>query len=328
MFRSIGAGARRLARPAKPLALVGAIACVCLAAAGPASASTCTPPACLSFNYALLDAGGTDAHIVTPSTAPLTVTPASETPTGTGTADFTVQPSGVSFPSYSFTEDGVSGTITTTLANTANGTINLNTGAVTLQADFAADVALQDVGSCSLSTGTVDLSTSGAQPLVGVAFPPGESGIPTGAGAFGGTWPSLSGSPSGSEACNLLELAGYTGRGGLWVSRNLAPPSVAATTSKLKTVKARKTEKINVKLANSGGAASGAYKVCLKAPKGVKGGACKTVSNVAAGKSSTVTFKVKATKKKTKHYTLTLTATPTAMALPTVTKSLTLKVKK
>lgn len=335
MLRSTGWPARGSRRPSARKLMLGAIAgCAFLGAAGSASAATCTPPACLAFNWAVLDAGGSNADIVTPGTAPITVTPSSLTPTGTYTADFTVDPSGVSFPAYNFTTP-TNGTITTTLANTAHGTLDFATGALTMAADFLATVQLQGVpGTCTLDTGTVNLSTANTQPLPGHAFPAGSSGIPTGAGAFGGTWSSVTATPhpSTSSSCQLLQLAGYTGAGGLWVSRNISPipPALGITFNKLKTAKRGRTVAIKAKVANTApqyGNPTGPLTACLKVPKQLKlkSHRCMTLSSISQGQSVPVSFKVKTNKHKHGKYKLTLTVTGTNLS---ATKTITLKVRK
>jgi hypothetical protein len=305
------------------LAVGAVVVCSYAAFAASGASAACTPPGCvtLSFNHALLDAGGTPANIVTPSTAPLTADANITGSSGTGEANYAVDPSGVSFPSYNFSVAGFTGTINTTLAKTATGTINFVSGAVTMAADFSADVHLNGVtGDCTLDTGPVNLSTANTQPLMGVAFPAGQTGPVTGAGAFGGTWPTVTTSPSGAEACTLLAVGGLTGPGGLWISRNLTPPSPTVTHNKLKAVKAGKTEAVKIKVANSGQVGTGAIKLCLKVPKHFKvNKKCQTVTNVAAGKTDVVTFKVKTSKKHrpkhTKTYKLTLTPSTTTEGL-------------
>lgn len=338
MIRSRGPDGRVSRRPSvlNKLALGATVACAfAVFAAQGASAAACAPPACLAFNHVVLDAGGSPANVVTPKTAPLTVTASTFTPSTTtpGLYDYTVDPSGVSFPTYDFTASGFTGTITTTLKNKAQGTLNFGTGAVTLAGDFIASVHLMagtvDEGSCDLDTGLVNLSTSNTQPLMGVAFPAGQTGIPGGTGAFGGTWSSVTGTPSpkSSSACTLLSLANYLGAGGLWVSRNLAAPSPAVTVNKIKAIKAGKTVAVHVKVSNAAGSVgTGAIKLCLKAPRHFKvlKGACRTITNVAGGKVSVVNFKVKTpkVKKAKKHgklkaktYKLTLTKSTTTEGL-------------
>lgn len=352
MLRSTGRGGRPNLRPSvlNKLALGAVVACgfAAFAAEGASAAPPCTPPACytLTFNNAVLDAGGSPANIVTPTPssgdptgAPVTANANLTGSTGPGEANFDVSPSGISFPTYHFTAAGITGTIDTTLKNDATGTINFATGATTMTADFIASVNLNGVpGACNLDTGTVNMSTANTQPLMGVNFPATSTGPVTGPGAFGGTWSSVTPSPSNGQACTLLAVAGYFGQGGLWVSRNLTPPSPKVTASKLKAVKAGKTEAVHVKVANTGGVGTGAVKLCLKAPKGLKvSKACQTIKNVAAGKSSVVNFKVKTAKPKkgkkakTKTYKLTLTPSTTTMGLAgnkgLAVQSLKLKVK-
>jgi hypothetical protein len=305
------------------LALGVVVACAFAAFAAQGASAACTPPGCLSFNHAVLDAGGTPANIVTPSTAPVTVTPSSLTPVSSTEFNYTVDQSGMTFPTYHFTADGYNGTINTTLNSSgATGTLDFATGAVTMRGGFIATVTLATVpGNCNLETPTVNLSTANTQPLMGVAFPAGSSGIPGGAGAISGTWSSVTGSPSSSEVCVLLAVASYLGPGGLWVSRNLTPPSPTVTHNRLKAVKAGKRESVKIKVANAGQVGTGSIKLCLKVPRHFKvNKKCHTLANVAGGKTSVVTFKVKAPKKKpkrTKTYKLTLTPSTTTDGLMT-----------
>ncbi len=311
----------------KLLALCGLTAAISAVAAVPASA---TPiPVTLTFHNVVMDTAALGGvAVVTPSGTPLTVN-ANVTPTSATTADYTI--TGWNFPTYNFTKDGLTGTIDVA-PNTADpeqGTVNFATGAVTMSVDLQADVTITGVGPCTVDTGQLSLSTATTQPLLGKAFPAGESGVLGGNGALGVGWSSLP-TPSGS-GCPVISSF-LSGAGGIWLSGTVTPPAVKVTASKIKTVKARKTAKVKITLANKGGDATGVEKVCLKAPKGVKPrSACKTITNIAGGKSAVVTFKVKATKKKTKKYTLKLTVTPSARALmtsPPFSKNLVLKVKK
>jgi hypothetical protein len=312
------------------LGVVVACAFAAFAAQGASAAPTCNPPTCytLSFNHAVLDAGGSPANIVTPTAssgdptgAPLTVD-ANLTGPAAGGAAFAVTPSGISFPTYHFTADGFNGTIDTTLKNNATGTLDFATGATSMTADFVATVKLATVpGQCNLDTGNVSMSTANTQPLMGVAFPASSngSGSLTGAGAFGGTWSSVTPSPSSAQVCTLLAIAGYFGPGGIWVSRNLTPPSPTVTHKKLKAVKAGKRESVKIKVANAGQVGTGSIKLCLKVPRHFKvNKKCHTLTNVAGGKTDVVTFKVKAPKKKPKHtktYKLRLTPSTTTDGL-------------
>lgn len=342
MFLGTGTSARPRSRSSvyKLLGLCGVIAGMSLASAAPASAATCSPsgtPACypLDFHNVVMDTqalGGT--AVVTPSGTPLQVdvTPTAP-PDSSGNLPFAV--TGWSFPTYHFNSP-VPGTIDINPNPNAappTGTVNVSSGAVTMTGDLQATVNLgSELGSCTIDTGTVSLSTSAVQPLLAQNFAGGLSGIESGAGSLGLGWTSAP--PASGSGCPVISTD-LAGAGGIWMSGDITPPSVEVTHSKVKKIKARKTEKIKVTLANSGGAPTGAEKVCLKAPKGIKGGGCKTISNVAGGASSAVTFKVKATKKKTKKYTLKLKVTPTATALlpkggaaAIVPTKLTLKVKK
>jgi hypothetical protein len=314
------------------LALCGAVACTSLAAAAPAGAVTKIP---LQFKYAVLDLPKTGAlNVVTPA-HPLLVNATITGLTSTG-ATFVVQKSDWNFPTYSFSTPAP-GTINVTLSKPASGSVDFATGAVSLQADLLSDVTLTGIGDCKVDTGNLNMSTATTEPLLGQAFPTGATGVETGNGALGAGWQTL---PSGSGAgCALL--SGYlSGVGGLWMSGNLPPATLKAGLVKPKAVKAGKTRKIKATFKNSGGTSTGQVKACLKAPKGFKKplNVCKMVTNVPAGKTVTVIFKVKPLKKKTKKYTLKLTAIPAATGLrkaqsstdPTgaLTASTTLKVLK
>ncbi len=328
MFPGTGTGARRRTRSSvlKLLALCGVAAGVPLAAAGPASAGI---PETLTLHNVVLNTfalGG--VAVVKPAGPPLTVN-VNVTPTSPTTAVYTV--TGWTFPTYSFNSPAP-GTITVNPSPgpPPDGTVNFATGAVTMSIDLQADITITGIGSCTVDTGQLGLSTANTQPLLGQAFPPGASGVTSGDGAFGTGWNSLP-APTGS-ACPVVS-ADLAGVGGIWISGDVTPPLIKVTHSKIKRLKAHKTESIKVTLANSGNDSSGQEKVCLKVPKGLKGSSCKAVANVAGGKSSVVKFKVKATKKKTKKYTLKLTVTPSATALlgplgKVTSEKLTLKVKK
>ena len=334
MFRGSGSGARRSSRPfvLKLVALSGAIGCVSLVGASSASAA-CTPPACLplTFHNVVLDTkalGG--VAVVKPSGAPLQV---NATVTGGTAPNFTyaIKPGDWTFPTYNFTKP-LPGTITVNPKNgtTPTGTVNITTGATTLAINLEATINITGVGGCTVDTGTLNMSTSNTQPLLSQPFSNGLTGLESGAGSIGVGWSSLP-APAGT-ACSVISTD-LAGAGGIWMSGSITPPSMKTTVGKLKTLKAGKSETVKVTVKNSGQAPSGKETVCLKVPKGIKGGGCKAIANVAGGKSSVVSFKVKATKKKTKKYTLKLTVKPTATGLlpangVVTPQNITLKVKK
>lgn len=305
-----GAGRRTRSSVLKLLALCGIAAGASLAAAGPASAA-CSFPSCLTFHNVVMNTEGLGGvAVVTPSGTPLQVDVAI---TGESGSNITYQVTGWSFPTYSFSTPAPGNlTINPNPSTTSTGTLNTATGAATLATDLQADVTITGLGSCTVDTGPITLSTANTQPLLSEDFAGGEPGIASGAGALGVGWSTLT-NYSGN-ACAIIS-ADLGGPGGVWISGTITPPLVKVTHSKVKTVKAKKSESIKATLTNSGNDGTGVEKVCLKAPKGIKGSACKTITTVAGGKSSTVTFKVKATKKKSKKYTLKLTTTPTATAL-------------
>lgn len=304
--------------------LVGGLAaCACLAAALPAAASAdTTVPIQLSFNHLVIDTPVTpNAQVVTPTTQPASVTADVNTTTG----QFTVPTDGFSAPAYEFTSP-TDGSITLTLAKEASGTVDPNTGALTLTADFLADIVTKSYGSCDQPTGTITLSTSGTKPLPGHVFPTGDEGFISGAGAFGAGWSSIP-TPGTGSGCQVIDSF-IQGSGGIWFSRDISPipAKLALTPSKVKSVKAGKKATIKVKVSNSGGNAASKVKVCLEVPKPLKGTKCDTIKSVAAGKSSTVSFKVTTDKKKHGTYKLKLTASSTG--LTSVKKTVKLKVTK
>lgn len=325
MFRRRGTAARLRPSVFKVVALCGVLAAASLAAAAPASAAI---PETLTFHDAVLDTPNTGGvQVIKPTGTPLTIT-AQVTLTGPTTATFTVAPSDWHFPTYNLTKPAP-GTLNVTLKNTANGTVNFATGAVTMTADLLSDVNITGVGDCQIDTGNLNFTTAAKQPLLGLNFPAGATGVNTGKGALGVPWSSLpAGTGPDATACTLINpyLAGV---GGLWISGNITPPSLSAKVAKLKKVKPGKKAKIKETIKNAGQDASGQIKVCLSA-KGLKPkSACKTVTNVAGGKSTTVTFTVKVPKKKAKKkYSLKLTGTPTATALAPFTSKATLKTHK
>jgi hypothetical protein len=300
--------------------LIGsAVACVCLGAT--ASAGAATIPVPLSFNHVVLDTPSThNAQIVTPSTQPLTVTAEVDTMTG----DFTVQPSGFSMPSYSFSSP-VPGTVTVALKQPATGNVNFVTGAVTMNADLLANIAIESYGSCQKDTGPLTLSTSTTQPLPGQNFPAGTTGVASGPGAFGAGWSSLA--PGTGQACSVVDPA-VQGKGGFWVSRDISPvpPAVAAAAKAPKRTKPGKTAKVTVTVRDTGGADANPIKACLTDPRPLSPKtSCQTVKSLAQGASKTLTFKVRTNKKKKGRYALKLRVT--GKGISSVSKKVTLVVR-
>ncbi len=294
-----------------------------LAFAAPALAQTA--PSTLSFDHVVLDTPGTgDAQVVSPTTAPLTVT-ANLDPT---TGDFTVDPSGFSAPTYTFTSP-TPGSATIALASTASGTVDFSTGAVTLTGDFLATINLGSYGSCTIDTGPETLSTATTKPLAGVAFPAGATGLASGDGAFGVGWSTLPASTDGT-ACPLVNSVA-DGPGGIWISRGISPiatptpgkaPKLALTVAKPAGVKVGKTATIKVTLANKGGADTKSVKVCVTDKKPLSPtSTCMTVKDPAAGSKHTLSVKLKTTKATAGSYKVTAKAT--GLAAKTVTLKLT-----
>jgi hypothetical protein len=307
----------------RKLLVAGVVAVASLGIAAPAFAQTMVP---LTFNHLVLDTPVTgNAQIVSPTTQPLTVDADVDLTTGA----FTVQPSGLTVPSYSFTSP-VNGSITLALNGPATGTVDFATGALTLNADFTADITLTGAGNCVKDTGPLSLSTAATKPIPGQAFPAGATGATTGDGAFGASWTTLA--PGTGSACAVVDSA-VDGPGGIWVSRGINPPGTAAaapklaiSSSKVSSVKSGGSATVTVVVANSGGADSKAVKVCVASPKPLSPkSSCKTISSFGASAKKTETFKVKTKKGKTGSYKLALSVSGSGVT--TVNKKLTLKVK-
>jgi hypothetical protein len=310
----------KLAVGGAALAAAMALAAPVPALAAPAKADT-TSPLTLSFDHVVLDTPGTgDAALVSDSTQPLTVTAEVDPTTG----DFTIAPSDFHVPAYTFTEGG-GGSVTVALKNAATGNIDDATGALTLNADFLTTLTSASYGSCVIDTGALTLSTATTQPLAGVAFPTGATGIVSGNGAFGSGWSTLA--PGTGSACSLINQF-VDGPGGIWVSRGIAPkapavaPKLSLTVSKPVTVKLHQTATIRVLLANTGGADTASVKVCLtaKAPLSPTRD-CKTVAAPAADSTHALSFRLSTKKATAGKHQLKLTVAGK-------TQTLTLKVLK
>lgn len=332
MFRSTGTGARPRSRPSvyKLLGLCGVVAGVAMAAAAPASAAPCTPnPAAgcvpLTFNWAVLNTPSTpNTVVVSPSGSPITAV-AQIVPASATTANFSVDPSQWSFPTYHFDISGVTGTIDVALKNPgAQGTINAANGAMSMTADLISSITPTGGSTCTVDSGTLNFSTGTTQPLAGVAFPTGSlANFATGAGAFGVGWSSLpNGTPA--SACALVDAA-LGGPGGMWISRDINPINLALTAKRIKTVKSGKTAVLHATITDTG-ASSGALKACVKAPRRFKvKHACQTIANVIGGTSAHLSYPVKTPKHKHGTYKLTMTVTGTNAS---VTKTFKFKVRK
>lgn len=300
--------------------LIGsAVACVCLGATASAGAATTTVP--LQFDHVVLDTPATPkAQLVTPSTQPLVVAVNVDPTTG----DFTVDPSGFTMPTYTFSSP-VPGSVAISLKQPATGNVNFNTGAVTMNADLVANITITGEGSCQKDTGPLTLSTATTQPLPGKNFPAGATGVAGGAGAFGAGWTSLA--PGTGPACGVVDGA-TNGQGGFWVSRHISPvpPAVTASAKAPKRTKPGKTAKVTVTVKNTGGDDSNPVKACLADPKPLSPRSqCQTVRSLAQGASKTLTFKVRTNKHKKGRYALKLKVTGTGIR--SVSKKVTLVVR-
>jgi len=267
---------------------------VTLGALGLADSAAAAPPLTmpLTFNNAVLTTPGfPNTVLVTPASTPVTAT-ATLVP---GTGAFTIKPSDFNFPTYSFTTP-LPGSFQITLKNPATGQFNAATGALSITADFVATVNLNGVGSCSADAGTQTYSTSSSAVYPGVAFPANANGATTGPGAITGGWQSIQ---SSGSACSLVASA-LNGPGGLWLSKDIAPPKPKLSISAAHKAKGTvgKSTTLKVTVANRGKLVGTSIKVCAKAPKSVHvaGAKCKTIAQLAVGAKKTLKFKLKPTK--------------------------------
>lgn len=302
----------------RKLILGAAVACASLVMAAPAGAV----PFQLTFDHMVMDTPATpNVQVVSPKGQPLTIVADVNPSTG----QFTVQPSDWHFPVYTMSQP-VPGTVDIELKSPASGQWDPTSGTLIFNADFLAKITVQGYGDCTKDTGPLSLSTSTTVPLAGVKFPATTTGVVTGNGAFGAGWSSLAAGTG--TACSVVDPA-VQGKGGLWISRGISPvpPSVSLKASAPKSVKAGSKATIKVKVSVSGADDKNPIRVCLAAPKGLSPkSSCTTIkSGLAEGKSKTVSFKVKTSKKKTGKFTLKVKASGTGVK--TVTKKVTLKVK-
>lgn len=262
-----------------------AVTLVSLAVVDSAAAQPVSVP--LSFNNAVLTTPGfKNVVLVSPKTAPITATAQFESTTGT----FTINPSDFHFPTYSFSTP-VPGTLQVTLKQPATGQFVEPTGFLTLTADYLATITLNGVGSCVADTGAQTYTTSNTTIYPGVPFPATPTGPVTGPGAFTGGWPNVS---SSGSACTLV-ASSLNGPGGLWISKNISPPSAnlaIAATPKSTSARVGQSRVIKVTVRDTGKLGAKSVKVCAAAGKAVHvaGARCRTVSTLAAGAKKTIKF--------------------------------------
>ena len=272
-------------------ACILAVTLVSFIAVGSAAAQTIPVP--LSFNNAVLTTPGfKDVVVVSPKTPPITAIAQLDESTGA----FTINPSDFHFPPHSFSSP-VPGTVQVALNAPAKGQFNPATGFLTVTADYLATINLSGIGSCVADTGQQTYTTSNTTVYPGVPFPATASGPVTGPGAFTGGWPNVS---SSGAACPLLSSS-LNGPGGLWISKNISPPSVnlvlAASPKKAKASVGKSTV-IKVTVRDTGKLAAHGVKVCTTAPKRVHvaGAKCRTIAALGAGARKTIKFTLKGTK--------------------------------
>ena len=294
---------------------VGAAAVAATMAVAATPAIAATVPIQLSFDHLTLVTPATGAQgVVTPTTQPVTAT-ANVDPTS---GAFTIDPSTFTVPTYNFTSP-VPGSVSLSLANTASGTANFTTGALTMTADILATITVPSLGgACTIDTGPLTLSTATTKPYPGQDFPAGPTGAASGDGAFGVGWTSL---PAGTgPSCATIDSLIDNGAGGIWISRGIDPtasstttataPKVAVSVTKPASVKAGKAAKVKVTVKNTGAADTKSVKVCLTAKSPLKASGCQTVTKPAAGASKTLSFTVKTTAAtKAGKHVLKITAT-------------------
>jgi hypothetical protein len=214
---------------------------------------------------------------------------------------------------------GTTVTVTISISATGNGWGMLTDGGgvakmrIPVRADVDAklgDTALFPSGTCSLSPVTFNLAGTWDADAMTAHLEQNDVAFPklTGCGTFKETIDGLIGLPR-NDISMAIDLAlteeqscpeGQTGTPPNCVSEpdpviTIAKPVLKGT----KLIRSGKKANYSVKLTNTGDTDSGAVKACLATPKRfIKGAAkrCKTVAAVAAGKSVTVKFAVKAKK--------------------------------
>jgi hypothetical protein len=320
--------------PHLPIKRIAAAVATAAALGVPSAAQAQNLDVPLEFDYAVLDTPATpDANVVTPEGEPIRATANVDPSTG----DFTVQPENFDFPKYTFSSP-VQGSIDVILNAPARGKVDFTTGQVTFDADFEAQVDVTGLGACNLDTGVLTMSTEKDEPLPGVRFPPGPTGVVTGPGAMTVDWESLP--PGTGPGCSIIN-AFVGGPGGFWISKGIAPPSeggeydgatlkVAAKPSKKK-VKAGSAVPLKVSVSNSGDEAAEGVTVCMTPAKGLKPKkrTCKAYGDIAAGKKRAKTFVVKTPKSATTQtYKVVFKATATGVKAGKATATITATGKK
>jgi hypothetical protein len=291
-----------------------------LALVGTASADTILPIP-LSFNNAVLGTAAGDLVVASPATAPITATAQVDESNGT----FTIAQNAISFPTASFMTP-VPGTATIALAGPATGQLNPATGQLGFTADFQATVNVTGLGMCTVDTGPQTYSTDQTNLYAGQRFPitPDGSGFVTGAGAISGGWASLAG--TSGPACALLGSA-LGGKGSLWISRNVSPPTPAALTLASSPAKAKvtagKSVTLNETVKNTGGSAASSVTVCAVAPKALKlrGPKCQTIVTIAGGSSTVAKFTFQASKTAKGNLAVSFTAKASGVTKAATAKS-------
>jgi hypothetical protein len=282
-------------------------------------------PVTLTFDHVVLDTPATPKlEVVTPA-SPVSVAANLDQASG----DFTIAPADFHFPAYALTSP-VRGTANLSLAGPASGHVDFASGVVTLTGRLAAKVTVPILGSCTITTMPMTLSTAGTSPLAGRLFPTGTAGLTTGPGALAGSWSSL---PAGSgSACGAVGSA-LGGAGGVWLSKGIAPgviltgaPSLGLTVAKLRRVKAGRKVTVPVQVTNTGALDATAVAVCVKAPKRLGGKTCKDVGTLAAGASHKLKFAFRTRNGAAATYALKFTAAGAGLA--TVKQTVKLRTKR
>jgi CARDB len=270
-------------------------------------------PVTLTFDHVVLDTPATPKLEVVTSAAPMSVAANLDQASG----DFTIAPADFHFPAYTLTTP-VRGTANLSLAGPASGHVDFASGLVTLTGRLAAKVTVPILGSCTITTMPLTLSTASTSPLAGRLFPTGPAGLATGPGALAGSWSSL---PAGSgSACGAVGSA-LGGAGGVWLSKGIAPgvvltgaPSLRLTVAKPRRAKAGRKVTVPVQVANTGALDATAVAVCVKAPRRLGGKTCKGIGMLAAGASRNVRFAFRTRKGAAATYALKFTAAGSGLA--------------
>lgn len=279
----------------------------------PAGASAAIVPFNTTLNEGKLTLGGgasiLDQPIVPPGQA-ITIAGTLDTETGA----ITVPIAGQTFPPVTFTKP-LPGTLTSTATAPATGTLNLATGAMTMNIQFKTVVALAaPSANCTIDPLSFSLTTGSAP---GGRYTQGSPrNAATGAVSLVGFAPAptipaaTANTPADVGGCTLLNGAvPLPNSGSIELAHVVGSPKLAASFSpKKKTVKKNKRVKLELRVKNTGTAGATGVKVCVSGTGGVDLDE-KCFPEAAIGQGATATHKVSAKASKSGKFKAQVTST-------------------